>query len=77
MYHWHDRLLVAVSDEVDASAMREGLEELSRGIRESPLKDEDMTRTIALSAAFETKTYQRGTTLEELIANIEQSVAAR
>ena len=75
LYHWHKRLLVAVSDQLEEGVLREYLDELSHDIRDNPLKDDEMTRALALSPRVHVETHAAGMSLEQLVERIEHSVA--
>lgn len=72
---WRRRLLVAVSDQMEEPALREHLEELKREVRDNPLKDEEMTRALALSPRVHVETHASGMSLDRLVERIEQPVA--
>jgi len=75
LYHWQERLLVAVSDQLEEGVLREHLDELSRNIGDNPLKDDEMTRALALSPQVHIETHAAGMSIEQLVERIERSVA--
>ncbi len=60
---------------MEEPALREHLEELKREVRDNPLKDEEMTRALALSPRVHVETHATGMSLDRLVERIEQPVA--